>query len=252
MIKFIKYCASLIFYVSIIISHSKCNIDRQDSPKPQKLLLKDSYKTSVPEPSGLALSFDKENLWTVSDQNSTVYLINKVGKILKSFKVDMEDLEGITVIDSIKLAVIAERTREVMVLDTMGNEIKRVKLELKGRLNEGIEGICYDAEENKFYLVNEKRPGMFIVTDNKFNIKFKTELKFAKDFSGLSFDKFDNSLWVLSDESRKFFKIDKKGKVLQEYQIFINQPEGIAIDQENEKVFIISDQTEKLYEYDLP
>lgn len=252
MIKFIKYCASLIFIISIIFSHSKCNIDRQDPPKPQKLLLKNSYKISVPEPSDLALSHDNKNLWTVSDQNNTVYLMNRAGKILKSFKVDMEDLEGITVIDSTKIAIIAERTREVMVLDTSGTEIKRVGIDLKGRLNEGIEGVCFDPNENNFYFVNEKRPGLFIVTDNEFKIKSKTELEFAKDYSALSFDKFDNSIWVLSDESRKFFKIDRKGKVLQEFQIFINQPEGIAVDQKNKKVFIISDKTEKLYEYDLP
>ncbi len=252
MIKLIKYCASLIFIISIIFSHSKCNIDRQDPPKPQKLLLKNSYKISVPEPSDLALSHDNKNLWTVSDQNNTVYLMNRAGKILKSFKVDMEDLEGITVIDSTKIAIIAERTREVMVLDTSGTEIKRVGIDLKGRLNEGIEGVCFDPNENNFYFVNEKRPGLFIVTDNEFKIKSKTELEFAKDYSALSFDKFDNSIWVLSDESRKFFKIDRKGKVLQEFQIFINQPEGIAVDQKNKKVFIISDKTEKLYEYDLP
>lgn len=252
MIKFIKYSASLIIYIFIIFSHSKCNIDRQETPKLQKLTIKNSVKLSVPEPSDLALSFDKKYLWTVSDQNSTVYMINKKGKILKSFKVDAEDLEGITVIDSTKLAVIAERTREVLVIDTSGAVIRRAKLNLKGRLNEGIEGICYDPQENSFYLVNEKRPGLLIITDSEMKIKSKTELKFAKDYSAISFDNFDNSLWVLSDESRKFYKIDRKGKVLQEFQIFINQPEGIAVDQKNKKVFIVSDQTEKLYEFDLP
>jgi uncharacterized protein YjiK len=250
--KFIKYCASLILLVSVLLLHSKCNINRQEPPERHKLLLKNSFTLSVPEPSGLSFTYDKSNLWTVSDQDSTIYLISKKGKTLKSFKVDLEDLEGIAVIDINKIAVIGERAREIVILDTNGTALQRTKLDLMGRLNEGIEGICYNVKSNNFFLVNEKRPGLLIITDADFKVKSKTEIKFAKDYSGLSYDLNDNSIWVLSDESKRFFKISEDGTVLNEFQIFIEQPEGLAVDVDNKKVFIVSDKTEKLYEYDLP
>lgn len=97
---------------------------------------------NVPEPSGLALSYDGRYLWTVGDSDSKVHKLDLNGNVITSFKVNGEDLEGITVIDSINLAVILERTREIVVLDTSGKEIKRKKFDLKGKLNEGLEGIC--------------------------------------------------------------------------------------------------------------
>ena len=249
---FIKYCANLIFIISVIFLSSNCNINRQDPPNRHKLLLKNSINISVPEPSGLSFSYDRKNLWVVSDQNSTVYLMSLTGKIVKSFKVNYEDLEGVTVIDSIRLAIIAERTREIVVLDTSGREITNAKLNLKGRLNEGLEGICYDKDLNKFILVNEKNPGLLIQTNFNLDMLSKIEIKYAKDNSGLSYDPFDKSLWALSDESGSFYRINEKGEVIEEYKIFIDQPEGIAVDVQNKKVFIVSDRTEKLYEYDLP
>lgn len=249
---FIKFYATILTLILIFFILLGCKNNPQKSPDKYKLLLKNSVNLSVPEPSGLCFSSDKKNFWTVSDQNSTVYLISINGKTLKSFKVNLEDLEAITLIDNNKLAVIGERTREILIIDTNGVELKRNKLEIKGRPNEGIEGICYLENQKSFFFVNEKRPGLFIKTDDSFNIKLNNEITFAKDYSDICYDKDDNSLWVLSDESRKFFKVDQKGKVLEEYSIFIDQPEGIAVDAKNKKVFIVSDKTEKLYEYDLP
>lgn len=248
----IKKHAIFLTLLITLLSAYKCNTPNEESPERYKLLLKSSEKISIPEPSGLALSYDKNYLWSVSDQNSTVYLMTKSGKVLKYFTVQSEDLEGITVIDSLRIAVIAERTREVVVLDTSGNELSRNKFALKGRLNEGLEGICYHKGLCKFFIVNEKRPGLFITTDSTFNIISSEEIMFAKDYSGLAYDDFDNSLWILSDESKRFYKVNEKGNVLREFKIFIEQPEGIAVDGKNKKVFIVSDKTERLYEYDLP
>ncbi|MBE0570325.1 MAG: SdiA-regulated domain-containing protein, partial [Ignavibacteriaceae bacterium] len=78
-----------------------------------------------------------------------VYLIDSWGRVVISFKINGEDLEGITVIDDSTLAVVLERTREVVILDTSGLELKRAKLDLEGELNNGLEGISYDPEEKK-------------------------------------------------------------------------------------------------------
>jgi len=207
---------------------------------------------NVPEPSGLTLSFDGNYFWTISDEDSKVYKIDKLGKIIRSFSVIGEDLEGITVIDSIKLAVILERAREVVVIDTLGKELRRKSFGLKGKLNEGLEGICYDSIRKDFYFVNEKYPGLLIKTDSSFVEIFRKELKIAKDYSDIFFAKDDSTLWILSDESKKIIQTDLNGKKITEYSIKVDQPEGLVVDYKNKKVFVVSDKKEELYEFSLP
>lgn len=249
---FIKNCATIIFILLLTLSQYKCNTNRQESPVPEKLSLQKMTPIKVPEPSGLALSFDGKNFWSVGDSDSRVYKLDLNGNIVRSFLINGEDLEGITVIDSINLAVILERTREVVIVDTSGKEVKRKQFDLKGRLNEGLEGICFDFSTREFYFVNEKRPGLLIKTDSSFNEIFRKELRLAKDYSDIFFSQADNTLWILSDESKKIIQTDLEGKMIKEYQINVQQPEGLVVDNKNKKVYVACDRKELLYEFKLP
>lgn len=226
------------------------------SPEPEdKSLRKMSFSLAVeipiPEPSGIAISFNEKSFWVVSDENSTVYLINGWGKILKSFKVDGDDLEGIAVIDEKTIAVVLEKTREVVILDTSGSEIKRASINLKGESNSGLEGITYDSAAKKFYILNEKTPRLLLALDeNLIEIKRDT-LNFSKDVSGIFFDGRDNVLWILSDESQSLNQTDLQGNSIQEYKIKINQPEGIALNKNRSRLYIVSDKSGKLYVFNL-
>jgi uncharacterized protein YjiK len=206
----------------------------------------------VPEPSGLALSYDGRYFWSVGDSDSKVHKLDLNGKIIKSFKVNGEDLEGVTVIDSIYLAVILERTREIVIIDTSGKEVKRKKFDLKGKLNEGLEGLCFNVNTKDFYLLNEKQPGLLIKTDSSFNEIFRKDLNLAKDYSDIFFSNDDNTLWILSDESKKIIQTDLDGNKIKEYRIKVEQPEGLVVDHKNKKIFIVSDKKEELYEFKLP
>ncbi len=248
----IKNCATITCILLLTLSQYKCNTNRQESPIPEKLSLQKMTPINVPEPSGLALSFDGKNFWTVGDSDSKVYKLDFNGNVIKSFVINGEDLEGISVIDSIHLAVILERTREVVIVDTSGKEVKRKQFDLKGRLNEGLEGICFDVNKNFFYLLNEKRPGLLIKTDSSFNEIFRKELKLAKDYSDIFFSQADNTLWILSDESNKIIQTDLEGKMIKEYHIKVQQPEGLVVDYKNKRVFIVSDKKEEFYEFKLP
>ena len=106
MTSFIKNCANIILFLSLSLSYYKCNINRQESLIPTNLVLQKMTPIKVPEPSGLALSFDSNYLWTISDEDSKVYKIDKLGKIIRFFSVIGEDLEGITVIDSERLRML--------------------------------------------------------------------------------------------------------------------------------------------------
>ncbi len=208
-----------------------------------------TVKLQVPEPSGLDITYKGDGFWTVSDENSTVYRLDRDGNILRSFKVKGVDLEGITVIDENIIAVVLERTREVVLLDTLGKELKRKKLNLSGDLNSGPEGITYDRKQKRFYIVNEKSPGLLIEFDKDLNELNRTELKLAKDYSGIFYEKNNDVLWILSDESKIILITDKSGNLIEQYNTTIDQAEGITLDYKNDRLFIVSDRKEELYEY---
>lgn len=242
-----------IIYLSVLLIlafFSNCSNEKTENPI-KTLSFSVAEKIPVPEPSGLALSFDEKGFWVVSDENSKVYQVDSWGRVVKSFEVDGEDLEGITVIDDSMLAVVLERTREVVILDTSGLELKRAKLDLEGELNNGLEGISYDPEEKKFFVLNEKKPRLLLTLDeNLVEIKRDT-LNFAKDVSGIYFDEIDNNLWILSDESQQIFKTDLSGNPIEEIKIKVTQPEGITLNKARTKMYIVSDKTENLYVFNL-
>jgi uncharacterized protein YjiK len=202
----------------------------------------------VPEPSGLDLNYSETGFWIVSDDNSNIYLIDSWGKEVKRFKVNGEDLEGITVIDETFLAVVLERTREVIILDTAGTELRREKLNLKGDLNNGLEGITYNPVLKRFYLVNEKNPVLLLTLDEDLMELSRDTLDFIKDASGIYFDQRDNKLWILSDESQMIVKTNlSASEVFDKIKIRIKQPEGITVNKAGTRLYIISDVTGSLY-----
>jgi uncharacterized protein YjiK len=240
-------CLAILF---VIILFTSCNkINNEKSLKTLSFSI--AEKIPVPEPSGLALSSDERNFWVVSDENSKVYLIDSWGRVVKSFQVIGEDLEGIAVINNSVLAVVLERSREVVVLDTSGTEIKRAALGLEGELNNGLEGITYDPVGKKFYVLNEKKPRLLLTLDENLAELSRDTLNFSKDVSGIYFDTIDTVLWILSDESQSIYKTDLSGNVIEQFKIKITQPEGITLNKARTKLYIVSDKTESLYVFNL-
>ncbi len=242
-----------VIYLSILLVLALCSSCSKEKTENSIKTLSFSIaeKIPVPEPSGLDLSSDERNFWIVSDENSRVYFIDSWGRVVKSIKVNGEDLEGITVIDDSTLAVVLERTREAVILDTSGLELKRAKLDLEGELNNGLEGISYDPEEKKFFVLNEKKPRLLITLDENLNELTRDTLNFSKDVSGIYFDSNDKTLWILSDESQRIFKTDLSGNPIEEFKINIAQPEGITLNKARTKLYLISDKTGSLYVFNL-
>ena len=237
--------------ISLFFAFSASSCSEKQEEKEKSLSYSIAEEIPVPEPSGLDISFDEQGFWTVSDENSKVYLLDRWGNRVKSFKVTGEDLEGITVIDDSTIAVVLERTNEIVVLDTEGNELKRVAVDLKSEYNSGLEGITYDHHRKTYYLLNEKKPQLLIALDENFAELKRDTLTFAEDVSGIFYDDTDSTLWILSDESKRIFKTDLSGNPMEEYKINITQPEGIAFNRSRTKLFIVSDKTEKIYVFNL-
>ena len=236
--------------VLILITTTGCNKEKSDDSV-KNLSFSIAEQIPVPEPSGLDLTFDETKFWVVSDENSTIYLIDSWGREVKNFKVDGSDLEGITVIDDSTLAVVLERSREVVILDTAGTEMRRVKLNLEGELNSGLEGISYDSTGKIFYLLNEKKPKLLLTLDKNLNELRRDTLNFSKDVSGIFFDDKEKILWILSDEGQSIHKTDLNGKSFDELKITIAQPEGITLNKNRTKLYVVSDNSNSLYVFNL-
>ncbi|MCK5591344.1 MAG: SdiA-regulated domain-containing protein, partial [Candidatus Pacebacteria bacterium] len=125
--------------------------------------------------------------------------------------------------------------------------IFKVRLDLKGENNSGIEGITYDKNREEFYVVNEKTPTLLIKLDSELNLINKRNLKIAADLSGLSYDDSTDELWIISDENKLIMICNTEGEVKKKFKINIPQIEGIAVDNRNRLIYIVSDYTETLY-----
>ena len=224
-------------------------LTKQEEKEADQIQYLKKYKLSLPEPSGLALAYNEDGFWTVCDNNSTVYKLDNHGKIVKKFKVAGEGIEGITVIDEQTIAVVLERTREVVILDTAGNELRRKDLDLYGEKNMGLEGITYNPHNNNFYVLNEKTPGLLLQLDFELNELSSDTLSFAKDYSGIYYDRANDVLWIVSDESKLIAKTDLRGKLIEKFDIDIIQAEGICIDKAGQNIYLVSDRKEELYVY---
>ncbi|MBT8386072.1 MAG: SdiA-regulated domain-containing protein, partial [Ignavibacteria bacterium] len=217
----------LIALLLILTANAGCMKEKEEKSG-EKITLLGRYDIPVPEPSGLALTRDQNGFWTVSDEDSYLYELDKYGKIIKRIKVDGVDLEGVTVIDEATLAIVLERTREVVVLDTSGTELQRVKINLGGEPNSGLEGITYNEGTKHFYVVTEKDPAFIIELDGDLNEVRRDTIKFAADVSGIFYDENDNVLWILSDEDKMVVKTDLELNIISKLKISTIQPEGIT------------------------
>jgi len=238
----------IIAILFVLTAFAGCIKEKEEKPG-DKITLLGRYDIPVMEPSGLTLTSDQNGFWTVSDEDSTLYKLDSYGKIIKRITVNGFDLEGVTVINEATLAIVLERSREIVILDTAGTELKRVKINLEGELNSGLEGITYNESIKHFYIVNEKNPPLVIELDGDLNEVRSDTIKFAADVSGIFYDENDSLLWILSDEDQMVVKTDMELNIIAKFKISVLQPEGITINSNGDRMYIISDIEEKLSVY---
>ncbi len=243
--KFIVLIVSFVLNAGLTFCSLNEPTDTVQSVRSLKLI--DSYLLEIREPSGLALSMDGKSLWTVSDNSNLIYQISLTGQILKTLSYQGQDLEGIAVdAKNNTLWVAEERTRELVNIDSTGQELQRYRI-LDGNDNSGLEGICIDANHHLF-TIKEKKPGLFISLKPDFTIEKKLELNFANDYAGLCADSLTNRFWILSAQDQTLFYWDfSSHKVLSQFKLSLRTPEGIAIDFKHGRFYIVSDSEERLY-----
>lgn len=235
---------ALFLSATLLIS---CNDDEEHSIK--TLYLSSSYDLDVPEPSGLSFSSGKEALYTVSDDTNDIYKITFKGKLLSTLNCNANDLEGVTYDSENKnLWVVEEGNRILLKCDLQGNILTETKLTIPGASeNKGLEGITFNATNGHIYCLNEASPGLLIELDENQQLINEYSLNFADDYSGIFHDSRTDSIWIISDKSSTISKCDLEGNATDTYKLGINKAEGVVVDSDNNKIYVISDSAEKLY-----
>jgi uncharacterized protein YjiK len=217
-----------------------------------KLEKLDEFHMNIAEPSGLSFGRTKQSLFTVSDNSNKVYEMDLQGNVIRELAYTGEDLEGITCNpDDNVLAVVEERKREVVFLNyETGAEINRYKINVKeGDSNKGLEGISWNTNNRAYYLLNENNPALMMVWKPDAGIISEVDMNFAYDYSGIYADSENSFLWIVSDESQMLYRCNYNAKVLEKYELNFSKAEGIAVDYENNRIYVISDKLSKLFVY---
>lgn len=216
----------------------------------QTLRLVSSYTLDFAEPSDVTIDDTGTRLWAVSNSPDSVYELDLSGRRVKALPFVGHDLEGIAFDKSDQTLWLAEENRrEVVHIDLNGNVLGTFPLGITGEQNSGLEGLCLTAAGG-IYLLNEKRPGLFITLDPSVAIATIDTLKFAGDYSGMSFDPATGAVWIVSDQSRRLYLWSRTSGVMKEYYLPYDKAEGVAYDPVADRFYIVTDTGHTLYVYD--
>jgi uncharacterized protein YjiK len=227
----------------------KPNFDPESISTSENIRLVAAYPLNVEEPSGLSLSTDRKSLWTVSDDDGGIYQVDLEGKTIGHFPTTHNDVEGVTTIDSGHLAFIDERTRKIVIAGKDGRIIRMGDIPIPGSDNKGPEALSYDEDAAEFHIMQEK-PGILITLNADLKETSRRQLKFAQDYSSISFDSKNKRLWVLSDQSKSIHVLDTNSNLIESFSINVYQMEGVAIDHEAQRIYVISDPLSKLFVFE--
>ncbi|MCH8495000.1 MAG: SdiA-regulated domain-containing protein [Balneolales bacterium] len=237
-------------------------IQQSDGSEPERidaLRLIDEVSLPISDPSGLTLHANEGQLWTVSDaQGGHIYRISTDGTVLSTLFYSGEDMEGITYDATTNtLWILEERRREMVQLNMLGQVLRRVSVDI-GQINEndGPEGIALNTLTGHFWVANEKNPRVILELNSDFEIIKNTPINFTgsfevTDISGLFHEPTRDELWILSDESQRIVVTDSDLYPIRSYDLDILKPEGIAVDLPNRRVYIVSDEIDALYTFEL-
>lgn len=246
---------------------------------------------AIPEASGLAVTKNEYKLWSISDRKPfKIYKIKHDGSEKASFtprpakgvnEIKDPDFEGVTFApkqgsnDDHYLYLVNEKLTAIVPVnystetyekpakleDMTGWDTveckgqKTVKDELKGGGNSGLEGITWDSDLKSFFVMKQQNPGLMIqISADLKEITACKVLTFSgKDYSDVAYDPTRRQLWVLSDKNVYLYDWSSNTS-RQSYPLGYVNAEGVAYDQEKNRLYIITDSggaTADLYTYDV-
>jgi uncharacterized protein YjiK len=248
--------AGLFILALVFLQGCKKNDDNPPNPDlpvmKGELELINEFNLDVSEPSGLSFGKDGTSLFTVSDNTNKVYELSFEGEIIRELEYTGTDLEGITYnSDDDVLTIVEERDRQMVILDyESGEEIERFDIDVKvGTDNKGLEGISWNSNNHAYYILNEDDPALLMIWKKTSGIISEINLNFAGDYSGIFVESNHANLWIVSDESKMLYRCDYSAKVLEQFELDFSKAEGIVVDSDQNRVYIVNDKLSKLFVY---
>lgn len=238
------------------------------------------------EPSGLTCSSDG-CLWTVSDDTRKIFRLDMQGQILSTLDVDCRGMEGLMIDPKGRLWVVDEDSSKILAFDSeTGENVKIRRLKdvqgycaiseyFKGAANKGLEGITYDPVRSEILLLKEAQPGLLIALDRKLkrlvaidhldrrNGFDDDDPQSPQDFSGMCYDSARDLFWIVSDQRHRVYLFDRRrGRSIQSFDLngadlnggpdrVIRKAEGVAVNPDSSRLYIVSDQDAELSVFEI-
>ena len=221
--------------------------------------------------SGLTFHPERKTLFTVINKPAQVAELTTEGKLLRTIPLrGISDAEGITHQEG-NFFFIADEGKHQMVrieIDDTTTEIDatnlpRFGLRIDAGRNVGYEGVSWDSDNNRMFIVKEKNPlrifeisGLWEVLDTgKLDLRINEWLPespsnvMLRDLSSLTYHEESGHLFLLSDESRVLLEFNAAGDAVDMLVLragwhglkrTIPQAEGVAIGSDRD-VYILSE-----------
>lgn len=217
--------------------------------------------------SGLTFNTDTDTLFAIINNPEQLIELNKHGEVLRTIALNgFEDTEGLAYLGNQQYAIIEERNRAI-ILTSITPQTETIELASQrslalpslNRNNNGFEGLTTDPRSGRLYIVNEKSPRQLVqidgFTSNQPNLSVSMPLDLEKtpmgnkDFSGIHFNTEDQTLLLLSDESKQLTEVNLNGQKNSRLKLkaghaglntSIPQAEGITLDNDG-TLYILSE-----------
>ena len=202
------------------------------------------------------------NLGTFLDRPPRIHVFTPVGTYLRTISMQgFDDPEGICQLhtgsnryaiveegdnDNISLVTISASTTNI---DKSGADVYPVTLPFGKIFNKGMEGVTYDAPNDRFYVVQESNPmGVYRITlnatDTTTEVAFDAEQVFsgvATDLSDLTYDPYTERLFVLSDKGKTVVECTTNGIITDTIPVPALQPEGLVFYDDERTLAIVGE-----------
>jgi uncharacterized protein YjiK len=196
------------------------------------------------ESSGLA-DGGKDTLYVIHNDPENVSKVNIEYDFVETFSLEgFEDTEGITPLGGEHFAIVEERKQDISIIDLSNKKdgdtvyaSNSPKYELgigSAPNNDGLEGICYDEENNLLYAAKENPrsdvdPIVYKVDLVNMEISLLFSFPSAKDLSGCYFAEETGNIYLASHEEGTLFRVDlEDGSIIEELSFDLNQFEGVT------------------------